>query len=39
MALAEKDPDATLEFCRDWSTWLADSGDTIVTSIWLVPAG
>jgi fructosamine-3-kinase len=39
MALAEKDPDATLEFGRDWSTWLAASGDTIVTSIWLVPAG
>lgn len=39
MALAEKDPDATLEFGRDWSAWLAANGDTIVTSTWIVPAG
>lgn len=39
MALAEKDPDATLEYGRDWSTWLAADGDSIVTSTWIVPPG
>lgn len=39
MALAEKDPDATLEFGRDWSEWLTPNGDTIVASAWIVPAG
>lgn len=32
-----KDPDATVDFAVDWSEWLA--GDTITTSVWLVPEG
>lgn len=32
-----KDPDATLDYTYDWSAWLGT--DTIITSIWQVPAG
>ena len=32
-----QDPDAILDYTRDWSTYL--SGDTIATSEWIVPAG
>lgn len=38
MPLNIKDPNATLEFGRDWSTWLP-AGDTIVTSTWIIPTG
>jgi hypothetical protein len=31
-----KDPDATLDYHRDWSEWLVD-GDTITSSEWIVP--
>lgn len=35
-----KDPDATLDYQRDWSAWLAAADDdTIVTSTWIVPDG
>ena len=37
MPLIEKDPNATLDYGRDWTLWLA--GDTIVTSTWIVPSG
>lgn len=33
-----KDPDETLDFQIDWSTRL-DTGDTIVTSTWIIPDG
>lgn len=33
----EKDPDEVLDYVRDWATDLA--GDTIATSVWVVPAG
>jgi len=33
----EKDPDATLDFGFNWEPWL--DGDTIATSIWIVPDG
>lgn len=33
-----KDPDATLDYDTDWTTWMA-TGDTIATSEWIVPAG
>ncbi len=33
-----KDPDAELDYRRDWSKWLPE-GDTIETSTWLVPDG
>lgn len=36
-ATFEKDPDAVLDYTRDWSTYLA--GDTIATSTWVVPTG
>lgn len=32
-----KDPDALKDYTIDWSRWL--QGDTIVSSIWIVPAG
>lgn len=32
------DPDAVLDYARDWSGWLA-SGETIATSLWIVPEG
>jgi hypothetical protein len=32
-----KDPDAVLDYQIDWSAWL--DGDTIVTSVWIVPDG
>ena len=32
-----KDPDATLDYGRDWSDWL--NGDVITASQWTVPAG
>lgn len=34
-----KDPDARLDYMRDWSDWLAPVGDTIETSEWIVPDG
>lgn len=35
-----KDPDATLDYTRDWTDWLAASGaDAIVSSEWITPAG
>ncbi len=33
-----KDPNAVLDYSMIWTTWLA-SGETIVTSTWVVPAG
>lgn len=39
MTLKIKDPDATIDFPHDWSLWLASTGDTIVTSTWIVPTG
>lgn len=40
MADFTKDPDAKLDYTRDWSAWLAAAGDdTIDTSTWIVPAG
>lgn len=32
-----KDPDAALDYTRDWTDFL--DGDTLATSTWLVPAG
>ena len=32
-----QDPDAVLDYTRDWATYLA--GDTISTSTWIVDAG
>ena len=32
-----KDPNATLDYTIDWSTWLG--ADTISTSAWTVPGG
>lgn len=32
-----KDPEATREYQIDWSQWLG--ADTILTSVWIVPAG
>jgi hypothetical protein len=37
VATYTKDPDATLDYVLDWSTWL--SSDTIGTATWTVPAG
>jgi hypothetical protein len=37
--VVEKDPDAVLDWERDWGPWLADLGDTIQSSTWIVPAG
>lgn len=34
-----KDPDAELDYTRDWSDWLTAVGDTIDTSTWIVPEG
>lgn len=39
MPLYQKDPDAVLDFKQDWTEWLAVTGDTIVTSTWIVPTG
>ena len=36
-ALYRKDPDATLDYVIDWSTWLG--ADTISTDSWVVPTG
>jgi len=33
-----KDPDATLDYTVDWSSWMAESDD-IASSEWTVPAG
>lgn len=33
-----KDPDAVLDYKRDWALWFA-SGETIQTSSWVVPSG
>lgn len=32
-----KDPDETLDYGIDWSSWLLD--DTIISSLWIVPDG
>jgi hypothetical protein len=32
-----KDPDAELDYTRDWTTYLG--ADTIATSTWIVPTG
>jgi hypothetical protein len=37
--LIQKDPNAHLDYERDWTPWLAADEDTIVTSTWIVPAG
>lgn len=34
-----KDPDARLDYTRDWSDWLALVDDTIESSEWIVPEG
>lgn len=34
-----KDPNAELDYTRDWSDWLAAVDDTIQTSTWIVPEG
>jgi hypothetical protein len=40
MDSVNKDPDATLDYKRNWGPWLADADDdTIVTSTWIVPDG
>lgn len=39
MTLFQKDPDATLDYKRDWSDWLTPFGDTIQTSTWTVSTG
>ena len=36
MSRFTKDPDATLDYKVDWSSWLVD--DTISGSQWIVPA-
>ena len=33
-----KDPQATLDYHLDWSSWL-ETGDTITASTWFLPAG
>lgn len=33
-----KDPDAVLDYCIDWSSWLA-TGESINASTWTVTAG
>lgn len=38
MARLIKDPNARLDFGRDWSAWLEDT-ETIVDSTWLAPDG
>lgn len=36
----EKDPQSVIDFIVDWSDWLLDNNvDTILSSIWIVPAG
>ena len=35
--LPRKDPDAVVDYGIDWVRWLA--GDTLLTSVWLVPSG
>lgn len=34
-----KDPDADLDFKRDWAVWLAEVDDTIDSSVWILPSG
>lgn len=29
----EKDPDATLDYSEDWSTWLTDAGNDSITNL------
>lgn len=36
-ALEPKDPDDVVDYSVDWTDWLA--GDTIATSVWVVPTG
>lgn len=38
MQVYRKDPDATLDYMVDWSSWMV-SGDSIVSSTWIVPVG
>ena len=38
VATYEKDPDATLDYSIQWSSWLT-SGDTIADAEWVIPAG
>lgn len=33
-----KDPDAVLEYTRDWADWLED-GETIASSDWIIDGG
>lgn len=34
-----KDPHAVLDYGWDWTPWLAEDGDTLDASEWIVPAG
>jgi hypothetical protein len=34
-----KDPDATLDYVVDWTAFLAPTGDTIASVVWVVPSG
>lgn len=34
-----KDPDSTLDYTFDWGEKWLETGDTIATSAWVVPAG
>lgn len=34
-----KDPDAILDYQWDWTAWLAQESDVIVTSTFIVPTG
>jgi hypothetical protein len=33
----DKDPDETLDYSVDWTSWL--DGDSIATSTWIIPVG
>lgn len=35
----KKDPDATLDYTFDWSAYLAPSGDTISSVLWVLTSG
>jgi hypothetical protein len=34
-----KDPNANLDYVVDWTAWLAQTGDSIQTVLWVVPSG
>lgn len=38
IAAFDKDPDEVLDYTINWINWLT-SGDTISSSVWIVPAG